>query len=347
MKQLKLTLATISLVAIFGCNSEQQKPAEPAKDFTELHKKARATFAVLPDSANNPENLITPEKVELGKMLYFDTRLSMKGTQSCNTCHNLDTYGVDNKPTSDGDNGAKGNRNSPTSVNSAFQFVQFWDGRAKDLEEQAGGPVLNPVEMGMPNEKEVIKRLKAVPAYVEMFKKAFPGEKDPMTYLNVTKAIAAFERTLITKSKFDEYIAGNDSALTVAELEGLNTYLEVGCATCHSGAALGGSMYQKFALFGDYWTQTGSTTIDSGRYVVTKNQADIFMFKVPILRNIEKTHPYFHDGSVADLDKAIAIMGKTELNKDLTAEQIASIKLFLQTLTADLAPEVKKAPVLP
>ena len=310
----------------------------------EIAEMAQSFFKVLPDNADNPNNAVTPEKVKLGKILYFDNRLSKDKTQSCNTCHNLNTYGVDNLPVSPGDNGGNGTRNSPTVLNAALHISQFWDGRNKDVEEQAGGPVLNPVEMAMPSEEAVVERLSEVEMYKTLFKQAFPEAEKAITYQNMRDAIGAFERTLLTPSKFDKFIAGDETALNEQEQAGLKTYIDNGCTACHSGALLGGTMLQKFALFGNYWDLTNSAVIDSGKYAETRVEADMFIFKVPSLRNIEKTFPYFHDGSVANLNDAVRIMGKTELNKDLTEEQVSSIVVFLNTLTADLPADVKAIP---
>ncbi|MCF6242336.1 MAG: cytochrome-c peroxidase [Bacteroidales bacterium] len=345
----KLTVL-ITLLALFawscsnGDNSDKPKNEENANTENELLTKAKVFFKVLPKTAENPDNKITNEKVKLGKVLYFDKRLSKNQTQSCNTCHNLATYGVDNLSTSPGDNGKPGVRNSPTVYNSALQFRQFWDGREPDVEAQAGGPVLNPAEMAMPDEKIVIDRLLKADMYQQLFKAAFPNEENPVNFDNLKKAIGAFERTLITPTRFDEFLAGKEDALNEQEQKGLKTFMEVGCTTCHIGENLGGTMYQKFGLFGDYAELTKSKTIDNGRYDVSQNEADKFMFKVPILRNIEKTYPYFHDGSVADLNEAVRIMAKLELNKDLSDEQVNDIVTFLKSLTADIPEDWKTEP---
>ncbi len=330
----------LALLLFAACAGEPETPIDPESAIgtsTEadetLWKQASSLFAALPASAENPENPITEAKVALGKALYYDTRLSKDGHISCNSCHNLATFGVDNLPTSPGDDGTLGGRNSPTVLNAALHFVQFWDGRAKDVEEQAGGPVLNPVEMAMPNEATMIKRLKGVDAYKTMFAAAFPGEKDPISYANMEKAIGAFERTLLTPTRWDAYLEGDKNQLTADEKAGLQTFIEQGCITCHTGANLGGHMYQKFGLMNPYWEHTGSKKIDEGRFEVTKVESDKYIFKVPGLRNIAKTQPYFHDGSVADLNNAVKIMGKTQLNKELTDDQVKSIVTFLNVLT--------------
>jgi cytochrome c peroxidase len=310
----------------------------------EIGAKARSTFQALAVKADNPNNPVTEPKVKLGKMLYFDNRLSKDETQSCNTCHDLNTFGVDRKPTSPGDNGGLGPRNSPTVLNAALHTTQFWDGRAKDVEEQAGMPITNPVEMAIPNENFLVKRLAGVELYQKMFKEAFPDDSKPLTYDNIEKAIAAFERTLLTPSKFDAYLKGNANALSLEEKKGLKTFMEVGCTTCHMGSLLGGNIMQKFGVYGNYWEMTGSDPIDEGRFAETKNEAEKYMFKVPSLRNVAETYPYFHDGSVDNLEEATKIIAKLNLNIDLTEEQIKDLTTFMMALTADIPEEAKQVP---
>ncbi len=351
MKNIYLFIAFIALI-FYSCKEGSKKGAgdrfkptaeQPAQE-DPVRKQALNFFAVLPATADNPENPVTDAKVKLGKMLYFDKRLSKDQTQSCNTCHNLATYGVDNKPTSPGDLGKDGDRNSPTVLNAALHSSQFWDGRAKDVEEQAGLPILNPEEMNIPSEDFLIKRLSAVKMYQDMFAAAFPDSKPPITYENLRKAIGAFERTLLTPSKFDDYLNGNTSALNADEKKGLETFINTGCITCHTGSLLGGNMFQKFGLYGNYWELTKSKEIDLGRMKETNNEVDKYMFKVPSLRNVAMTWPYFHDGSVRDLHDAVKIIAKLELNKDLSDEEINEIITFLNTLTGEVPADVKKAP---
>lgn len=312
-----------------------------------LIKQANDYFGVLPDSAVNPKNLANAEKNELGKALYFDARLSKSGVISCNSCHNLATYGVDNLPTSPGHQWKFGDRNSPTSLNAALHNVQFWDGRAADVEEQAKGPVLNPVEMATPHENFAVKRIASIPEYQDWFKTAFPDEANPVTYENIAKAIGSFERTLLTPSRFDEYMKGDANALTNVEKKGMETFVNAGCITCHMGPAVGGNMYQKFGVKKDYWTLTGSKKHDEGRSAITKNEADKYFFKVPSLRNIAHTYPYFHDGSVWSLKKAIAIMGELQLDKKFTDEELTNIEAFLKSMTGELPASAKTLPILP
>lgn len=350
MKTISFIIGIASVFLVVSCGeAEQNTVTEPVvkkeiapevnTEVSAIMEKARTFFEVLPNAAENPNNLLTAEKIALGKALYMDTRLSLNNTQSCNTCHNVETYGVDNLPTSPGDLGGNGDRNSPTSFNAALHMTQFWDGRSPDVEDQAGGPILNPVEMNMPSEEAVVDRLLDIDEYVDMFAEAFPGSDEEISYDNLKMAIGAFERTLLTPAPFDDYLAGNQSAITSEQEKGIETFIEAGCITCHSGALLGGSMYQKFGVYGDYWDLTKSEKIDEGRFVVTGLETDKYMFKVPSLRNITMTAPYFHDGSVNNLNDAISMMAKLQVNKDLTPEEVESIALFLETLTGD-APEI-------
>lgn len=333
----KQIICGLILAILVGCGGKEKQ-----KEVSELQQKANSLFGKLPPIAENPGNPLTDEKVELGKKLYFDKILSKDNTQSCNTCHNLETFGVDNNRFSNGNNGGLGGRNSPTTLNAALHIAQFWDGREPDIEAQAGGPILNPVEMEMPSEEAVIERLSGVEEYGDLFSKAFPEDHNPITYDNLKKAIGAFERKLITPSVFDKYLAGDESALNDTEKEGLQTFINVGCVTCHTGNLLGGNMYQKFGLFGDYWKHTNSEKIDNGRFDITNEKADKYVFKVPSLRNVEKTFPYFHDGSVQELKEAVAIMGKSQLSKALTEKELNDIVTFLNALTGELPESLKE-----
>ena len=310
---------------------EAVKPAAPAGDATLV--KAKALFKPLSAQFTSETNACTPERVTLGRQLYFEKRLSKNQDVACNSCHLLNALGVDNKPTSEGHKKQIGERNSPSVYNAAGHFVQFWDGRAADVEEQAKGPVLNPVEMAMKDEASVVKVLKSVPGYEPLFAAAFPGEKDPITYDNMAKAIGAFERTLATPSRFDKYLAGDEKALTDAEKKGIETFISVGCTACHTGEFVGGGMYQKFGL-----VKAVPDLKDEGRSKISKNDAEKFFFKVPSLRNVEKTAPYFHDGSKQTLEEAIAFMGEYQLGKTLSKEEVDSIATFLKSLTGELPP---------
>jgi len=281
-------------------------------------------------------------KIDLGMKLYYDKRLSKDGNISCNSCHNLNTYGVDNLPTSPGDLGELGGRNSPTVIYASLHANQFWDGRAKDVEEQAGMPILNPVEHNIPSEAFLVERLRGIAEYQVLFSEAFSEDDNPITYSNLTEAIGAFERQLTPTSRFDEWLDGNDNSMTKEELKGLQSFMNNGCVACHSGVALGGQMMQKFGAYGNYWDFTNSTSIDRGVFDLTQNENDKYVFKVPSLRNIEKTFPYFHDGAVEDLSEAVKIMHRLQNNKYLNDRETEHIVAFLKTLTADVDERYKQ-----
>jgi cytochrome c peroxidase len=340
-------LVALTLISCGGGQQSTESEVVAESEFPGLHAKAAVFFGTLPNSAPNEANVSSEAKILLGQTLYFDNRLSKDGNISCNSCHNLATYGVDNLPTSPGDDGTLGNRNSPTVLNAALHISQFWDGREPDVEAQAGGPILNPVEMAMPDEASVMNRLKEIDGYKELFTSAFPGEDDPYTYQNLKNAIGVFERELLTPSRFDKYIAGDEAALTSAEQKGLQTFVDQACITCHMGNLLGGSMYQKLGLFGNYSELTGAKVDDLGKYDVTKNENDKYMFKVPSLRNIEKTAPYFHDGGVESLSEAVKLMDKLQLNKNITDEQVTEIVTFLNSLTGEVPEKYQTVPVMP
>ncbi len=281
---LMLTSIAVLLGAALGSSA-----AEATLDVPALRAKAKSFMQPLPDKMPGADKDL-PAAITLGEKLYFDKRMSANGKQSCNDCHMVDQNraGVDNEPTSVGAHGKRGDRNSPTTLNAGFHFTQFWDGRAKDLVEQAKGPVLNPVEMAMPDEQEVIKRLGADADYPKLFKAAFPGEDKPINYNNFARAVAAFERTLITHDRFDEFLKGDDKALNAQELQGLNLFLTAGCTTCHVGPTIGGNMYQKIGLLHPY-----ANTNDVGRIKITGEEWDQYRFKVPSLRNVGLTLPLF------------------------------------------------------
>lgn len=299
-------------------------------------------FAPLPESFDSRKNSGTEAKLKLGRMLYFDPRLSASGAVSCNTCHPLDRYGVDGEPVSTGHRGLKGNRNAPTVYNAAGHLAQFWDGRAPDVEEQAKGPILNPVEMAMPNEQAVVRVLKAIPEYGALFAEAFPGEKDPVTFDNVARAIGAFERKLRTPSRWDRYLEGQDAALSAAEKAGFQVFTRTGCASCHSGPLLGGNLYQKLGIVHP-WPDDA----DMGVFMVSGKEADKMVFKVPSLRNVAETAPYFHNGKVATLPEAVRKMAFYQLGKVLTNDEVEAIILWLRTLTGELPSTYIRPPRLP
>ncbi|MCH1911564.1 c-type cytochrome [Leptospira noguchii] len=312
-------------------------PSEKTKKLIDDSKK---NFGTIPDKMPGGES-DTSELILLGEKLYFEKRLSANDTQSCNSCHNVvgKAPGVDNLPTSPGAFGKNGVRNSPTVLNAGFHIAQFWDGRAKDLKEQAKGPILNPVEMAMPSASEVEKKIGQIPEYQELFAKAYPDSltkensntltrMQKITYDNITGAIAAFERTLKTQDRFDDFQKGNHNALSAVEQEGLEKFITTGCITCHVGPLLGGNSFRKLGQVNPY-----ENSSDRGRQDLTKNSSDAFMFKVPSLRNVAITGPYFHDGKVASLEEAVKKMAHLQLGKDLSDSDTKLIVTFLKTLT--------------
>ncbi len=302
---------------------------------------AFANWEALPEVAPAPkDNPTTAAKVELGKMLYMDPRISSTGTVSCNSCHNIMEGGDDSRPVSMGVHGKTGGRSAPTVWNSAFYSVQFWDGRVDLLEDQAKGPITNPVEMGEPDHDHTMAKIKAIPGYKPYFEKAFGS--DSMTIDNLAKAIAAFERTLITpNSAYDRYVKGDKKAMNAQQIRGMETFAQAGCTSCHSGAAFNGpkmpfgkGFYAKFPTFTDNkYSKQYNLMADKGREAATGKAADAHMFRVPTLRNITDTAPYFHNGSVNDLSEAVRLMAKVQLNKDLSDKEVADIVAFLGALT--------------
>jgi len=274
----------------------------------------------------------TVERVDLGRALFFDKRLSVDGSISCDTCHDLGHFGVDNERTSLGYKGQLGKRNAPTVMNAAGFFAQFWDGRAATIEQQATGPILNPIEMAMPDAAQVEVVLRQIAAYEEPFRRAFPADAEPRTLDNVAKALGAFERGLVTPGRWDQYLRGDKQALTPNEKEGLKTFLNVGCMVCHTGALLGGSMLERTGVVEPWPNQS-----DKGRYEVTHLPVDRMMFKVPTLRNVEGTGPYFHDGSAETIEDAVHMAGVYELGLDLSPREVASIVTWFHSLSGEVS----------
>jgi cytochrome c peroxidase len=339
-------LVVVAMAAVVGF---AQTPADS------LQATAQALFQPLPDVMLDPERPFSQELVDLGKMLYYDPRLSLSGFVSCNSCHNLATYGVDNLPTSLGHRWAVGPRNAPTVLNAALHSAQFWDGRAKDVEEQAQGPVLNPIEMAMPHADYTIERLASMPGYVDAFAAAYPSHAEPLTYVNMADAIGAFERTLTTPDRFDDFLKGESGALSALERLGLEVFIQYGCASCHAGPALGGDIFARFGIVESYWEATRefvtidspTMTMDVGVFAVTQNRADLYVFKAPSLRNITRTYPYFHDGSVWDLADATQIMARVQLGREIPEADLVALMAFYQTLEGEIPAYALQLPVLP
>lgn len=309
-----------------------------------LRDKATETFKPLPSTipALN-ENTVTPQKIDLGKALFFDPRLSASGVFSCYSCHNLTTGGDDNMETSVGHGWQKGPRNAPTALNAVLNEAQFWDGRAEDLAAQAKGPVQAGVEMANTPDN-VVATLKSMPDYVSWFTASFPDDADPVSFDNMAKAIEAFEATLLTPSPFDAYLNGDDNALTAEAKSGLQLFMDKGCSSCHSGVNVGGHGYYPFGLI----EKPGSEILppgDKGRFAVTETADDEYVFRASPLRNIALTAPYFHSGKVWDLSVAVEIMAESQLGESLKPEETAQIVAFLNSLTGTM-PAVT-LPVLP
>ncbi len=300
-----------------------------------LLEDARGLFEPLPlVVAAVKGNPITREKVELGKMLFFDPRLSTSGLLSCATCHNLGMGGDDNLETSVGHGWAKGPRNSPTVFNAVFNVAQMWDGRAADLQAQAQGPIQAGVEMNSTPER-VIAVLKSMPEYVARFERSFPNEDEPLTFENVAKAIEAFEATLMTPaSRFDQFLEGNINALSTLDQEGLRMFMDKGCAGCHNGVNVGGGAYYKFGVMESPGDEIRPVE-DRGRFAITGTEGDEYVFRVPPLRNVTLTAPYFHSGKVWSLKQAVAVMGRSQLGETLSEGEIEAITAFLGTLTGE------------
>ena len=331
------------LSALQTNHQSKTETSEPASaPSVDINPRLLRRFQPLRSQIETTTNPITRAKTDLGRMLFFEPRLSKAQKTSCNTCHVLANYGVDGLSTSIGHRGQHGTRNSPTVYNAAGFFAQFWDGRAETVEEQATGPILNPVEMALVSPDQGVKVLSSMPEYREAFKQAFPGESEPLTFDNAARAIAAFERRLTTPSRWDDYLRGNQNALTVPELEGLKVFTNIGCMVCHTGEFVGGAMYQKVGIV-EAWPDQQ----DQGRFAVTKQDTDRMMFKVPTLRNIAKTAPYFHDGSVPTLDAAVRRMGRYQLGLTLSDQEVAAIATWLGALTGELPAEYVEPPTLP
>ena len=332
---MKLKLISAALAAA-GIGVSIWASAVTAEDAKTATTSTVRNEIIKPIDAVAPKN---PSMVELGKKLYFDTRLSKSGFISCNSCHNLSMGGTDNLKTSIGDHWQEGPINSPTVLNSSLNVAQFWDGRAKDLKEQAGGPIANPGEMAFTHELAV-SVLESIPQYKDEFKAVF--SKDKIDIGMVTDAIAAFEETLVTPdSKFDQWLKGDDKALTATELKGYELFKTSGCVACHNGPAVGGNSFQKMGVVEPYKTDSKAEGVAG----LTKKDEDRFKFKVPTLRNVELTYPYFHDGAAPTLEKAVVTMGQLQLGKKFTEEEVSQIVAFLKTLTGK-QPEFM-LPILP
>src|SRR5215468_586404 len=322
-------------------------PAVASAADKDLLEQAQGVFRPLPRDMATPQYPLTKERVSLGRMLFFDTRFSIDGNLGCVTCHLPALYGTDGRPRSIGVKSRPHPRHAPTVLNAPLQFVIHWRGDRVDAEDQVAQSVLSPITSGQPDEKALLARVNSIPGYAPLFKEAFPADPQPLSRRNMALAIGAFERTLVTPSRFDDYLKGKVEALSARERAGLAKFIEVGCIACHNGPGVGGGMYQKFGVLEDYWKVTGSDPIDKGRAEVTKNDADLYMFKVPSMRNVAMTPPYFHDGTVATLPEAVKVMAQVQLGATFEDKDVADIVTFLASLTGPLPPDFATAPVLP
>jgi cytochrome c peroxidase len=324
---------TLSIsVALLAAGSVQaQTTQQPA-----LLQQARQIFKPLPENMFTPKFQATTAQIALGRQLFFDPRLSVDGTVSCATCHRPELFGSDGLPKSVGAKQRENARNAPTVLNAALQFKAHWIGDRENVEEQATRSLTGKTSFGNPDTKTVIATIKALPGYEAKFKQAFPNAPNAVSPENWGKAIGTYERTLVTPAPFDAYLKGDGKALDSQARAGLKLFINYGCSSCHNDSGIGGTSFQKFGVFEDYWKQTGSQAIDEGRYSVTHELADKYLFKVPSLRNVSKTPPYFHDGSVAKLADAIRIMGKVQLGKVLGDQDVNELLAFLNSLTGQL-----------
>ncbi|MGZ5423649.1 MAG: cytochrome c peroxidase [Candidatus Aminicenantales bacterium] len=320
---------------------------QAARSDADLVRQAGDLFGALPEVMASLDNSVTPVKVALGKTLFYESRISVDGTVSCARCHPLSLYAVDGLPKSVGNRCQTNPRNAPTVLNAAAQIAAHWVGNRTSVEDQARQALIGGPSFGMASYEAAEARLRGIPGYEVLFQKAFPGKPEPITAANFALAVGAFERTLLTPAPFDAFLGGNGSALDDLQKAGLKDFIETGCANCHNGAYFGGRSYQKFGVIEPYWKRTLSPEVDRGRYLVTKSEADDYVFKVPVLRNVQMTSPYFHDGSVGRLSDAVWIMGKVQLGTDLAEAPVKGIVAFLHALTGKVAAEALEVPILP
>lgn len=304
-----------------------------------LLQRAQKAFAPLPQRMDQPGKTPSSALIELGRHLFYEKKLSQNNTMSCNSCHDLRYgFGADGRPTSPGAVSGRGTRNAPSVYHAALHVSQFWDGRSATVESQAGSPLTNPVEMAMPDGAEVEKRLREDPRYQKLFALAYPDDAQPVRYAYVMLALGAFERGLVTPAPFDRYLEGDESALDSGQLKGLDHFLRVGCADCHHGPALGGTELRKLGLKEPFVSE------DRGRFTVTHLPSDDGMFKVPSLRNVCGTGPYYHNGQVRKLEEAVSLMGRHECGQNLTPQEVAELCDFLTALTGEIPKDYVRSP---
>ncbi|MBL8950909.1 MAG: c-type cytochrome [Myxococcaceae bacterium] len=342
---------TLVVVLAAACSSSESEPGFEPKRRLVVSAEPRSSRAGNPlpqrvmrryKPLTAPAAAVNPALVALGRMLYFEPRLSSTGEVSCNSCHPLDGYGVTHDATSKGVRGQTGTRNAPSTYNAARHFRQFWDGRSATIEDQAGDPILNPIEMGMQSSDSVVRALEAIRGYGPAFAAAFPGELEPITWAHVKEAIGAFERGLVTPGRWDRFLRGDSAALTTVEKEGARSFANLGCVVCHAGELAGGSMYEKLGAVKAWPNQN-----DKGRFDVTHDDGDEMMFKVSSLRNVAKTAPYFHDGSAATLSEAVRMMARHQLGEELDDDEVKGIVAWLEALSGEVPQDYIVKPQLP
>jgi cytochrome c peroxidase len=336
----------LAAFAIIVVSTAAVNAADPAANDAALLKQANELFRALPNHAGTTEFPVDKDRVELGRMLFFDPRLTIDANISCSTCHHPTFYGTDSLPKSIGVKQRPHPRHSPTVLNSALGIIH-WRGDRESVEDQVRKALTSPITFGQSSEADVIARLNGIAGYGTFFQAAFPRDAEPITASNIAKAIGAYERTLMTPAPFDAYLAGKIDALSPAARAGLDKFITTGCAGCHNGVGVGGNSYQKFGLTDEYWKVTGSPVVDKGRIEITNDPNDLYVFRVPSLRNVEMTPPYFHDGSVAELRDAIKIMARLQLGVSLNEADTTEILTFLASLTGPLPVSFAKVPVLP
>jgi cytochrome c peroxidase len=338
---------SISCLAIaVGVNLATAVPVRAA-DNDALLTKAREYFAALPKTMATAERPLTPALVELGRALFFDPRMSVDGTASCARCHQPALYGADALAKSHGNHDKLNFRNAPTVLNAALQVKQHWVGDRDDVEEQATKALTGPASFGNSDFDKPMARIKAIAGYLPMFQAAFPNDGNAITPANWGRAIGAYERTLVSRSRFDDFLEGKLDALSAAERQGLQAFIDTGCVICHNGVGIGGGEFKKFGLIEDYWKATGSKEIDEGRYLASKSADDKYVFKVPSLRNVAMTGPYFHDGSVGSLTDAVRTIARLQLGVTAGDKEVRDLAAFLTSLTGTLPDNFATAPELP
>ena len=335
MNRVSFLIIVIFSVLIASCDQKNKNSLPGDMDNTIYHM-AKGYFIPMPELDLKSLSPDRKAMIKLGKKLFFDKRLSRNKNVNCASCHKIEKFGVDNLRISPGDEGQTGVRNTPSVFNAHLQYAQFWSAHARTVEEQSAGPIFGSFEMRMPDTLTLVTRLGSDKELIELFREAFPNADTLITIETIKIAIGAFERTLQTPGKFDDYLKGDLNALTAAEKLGIKAFVDNGCIPCHSSTLVGGQMAQKFALYGYYWDYTNSSYIDKGRFEKTEDPGEKFVFKVPQLRNIGMTYPYFHDGSIDSLEEAIKIMGMSESNIQLKDEDVNNIAAFLRALTGNI-----------